>query len=115
MEPPRGFEPRTDGLRNHCSTAELRRLAAPGYCTARRPWPGLAGGRGRRVLRAGLTQNQLALLGVDQDGVTLTELAVEDGHGERVLNAALDHALEWPRAVDRVVALVRDQLQGGRR
>jgi hypothetical protein len=27
-EPPRGFEPRTDGLRNHCSTAELRRLAS---------------------------------------------------------------------------------------
>src|SRR5207245_7482451 len=28
LEPPRGFEPRTDGLRNHCSTAELRRLAS---------------------------------------------------------------------------------------
>src|SRR5438876_1773009 len=27
-KPPRGFEPRTDGLRNHCSTAELRRLAS---------------------------------------------------------------------------------------
>src|SRR6266550_7630599 len=29
-QPPRGFEPRTDGLRNHCSTAELRRRANAG-------------------------------------------------------------------------------------
>src|SRR5438309_3245015 len=113
-KPPRGFEPRTDGLRNHCSTAELRRLAAPGYSTAPTPGAVLAGDAGV-FLGAGLAQHELALLGIDQDGVTFVELAIEHGHGERVLEAALDDAFEWARPIHRVVAFGRDQVQGGRR
>src|SRR5712691_1969872 len=112
MEPPRGFEPRTDGLRNHCSTAELRRLAALGYCTAPTLGAVLAGGDAGGFFRARLAHDELTLLGIDHDRVALPELAVENGHGERVLNSALDHSFQRPGAVGRVIALVGDQLDG---
>src|SRR5207249_2791360 len=63
---------------------------------------------------ARLAHDELALFGVDHDGVALTELAVQNGHRERILNPTLDHALERPGAVGRVVALVRDELQSHR-
>src|SRR5205085_5356132 len=97
LEPPRGFEPRTDGLRNHCSTAELRRLASARL---------LYGRDGDRLWAPRLAEYQVAVLRVDQDGIALMEFAVEDRHRERILDPPLDHPLQRTGPVCRVVALV---------
>src|SRR5262245_14072174 len=47
--------------------------------------------------------------GVDAHLRALRELALEDLHRERVLEHALDHALQRPGAVVRVEALLREQ------
>src|SRR5256885_394942 len=48
-KPPRGFEPRTNGLQNHCSTTELRRLASANlvYCLSGRRQAGRGATRSR--------------------------------------------------------------------
>src|SRR4029450_8605261 len=51
---------------------------------------------------------------VDLDRVALLELAREELHGQGVLDLALDEALQGPRAVRRVVALVGQVLAGFR-
>src|SRR5206468_8465185 len=50
--------------------------------------------------------------GVDDHGVTLDELVLEQPEGERVLNQALDGALERPRPKRRVVALPAEERLG---
>ena len=49
------------------------------------------------------------------DGVALVELALQQLERDRVLQLALDHPLERPGAVDRIVALRGQQLPGLRR
>src|SRR5712671_7324014 len=55
--------------------------------------------------------DQLAAFDSDLDGLALLDAAFEDQRRQRVLQAALDHPLERPRAVDRVVAAVGQPLQ----
>src|SRR4051812_9554228 len=55
---------------------------------------------------------ELAALDRDLDGVAVLDAALEDLRRQRVLQAALDHPLQRPRAVDRVVAAVGQPLQG---
>src|SRR5215216_627984 len=71
---------------------------------------------------AGLDRDRLALPGVegelvhvriDDDGVALLKLALEHLERQRVQHAALDRALERAGAVDRVVALLDEQVLGG--
>src|SRR5438445_7317974 len=89
-KPPRGFEPRTDGLRNHCSTAELRRLASARLLYGPRSERRSLGCNGSRLGTPGLAHHEIALLDIDQHRVALGELAVEDRQGQGVLEAALD-------------------------
>ena len=49
---------------------------------------------------------------VDDDVVAADELALQDLLRERVLELALDRALERPRAVDRIEADVAEQVEG---
>src|SRR5437899_7400890 len=114
-EPPRGFEPRTDGLRNHCSTAELRRLASARLLYGPRSERRSLGRNSSRLGTPGLAHHEIALLDIYQHRVALGKLAVEDRQGQRVLDAALNHPLQRSGDVVRVVALVRDQLHGRRR
>ena len=46
--------------------------------------------------------------GIDDDRIAFLELAVEDRHGQRVLDAPLDHPLEWPGPEGWVITFVRD-------
>src|SRR3954467_11315232 len=55
-------------------------------------------------------ENELTVRGVDPDVVAGRELALEQCQRELVDQLALDHALEWARAVSGVVAEVADQL-----
>src|SRR6185437_8183263 len=64
-------------------------------------------GRGRRADEA-----QVLARALDPDGVALVEVPFQQLEGDRVLQLALDHPLERARAVDRVVALGRQQLPG---
>src|SRR5438309_10853170 len=88
-KPPRGFEPRTDGLRNHCSTAELRRLASARLLYGPRSESVFLGGNSSRLGTPGLAHHEIALLDVDQHRVALGKLAVEDRQRQRVLDPAL--------------------------
>ena len=47
----------------------------------------------------------------DLDGVAVVDVAFEQLRRQRVLQAALDHPLQRPRAVDRIVAAVGQPLQ----
>ena len=60
-----------------------------------------------------LAEADLAALGVHHHGVALGEGAVQELERERVLDQALDGALEGARPVDGIVALARQQLLGG--
>src|SRR5262249_42934256 len=66
----------------------------------RRPPPAGLFGRLRHV--AG--DDEPARAGPDLDGLPVLDLAAEELLGERVLQLALDHPLQRPRAVDGVVA-----------
>src|SRR5690606_18772110 len=55
---------------------------------------------------------KLAVFRRHLDGVAVLDAPLENHAGQRVLQVALDHALERPRAVDRVVA---DVAQPGER
>src|SRR5215218_9000137 len=55
---------------------------------------------------------QLPIGGVDAHRVALGELALEQRQGELVDQLALDHPLQGPRAVGRVVAEVAEQGAG---
>src|SRR5690606_3647825 len=67
-------------------------------------------GRGSRARRpGGLRARELAALGVDAYAVALGELALEQRHRELVDEVALDHPLERPGTVRRVVAQVPEQ------
>src|SRR5581483_11618605 len=67
---------------------------------------GLRGGRDRRRL----LEHQLAAARVDEDGVALVELVLEQPQGERVLDQPLERALQRPGAVGRVPTRVGDGL-----
>ena len=56
---------------------------------------------GGRLGRVGLLEDELAVPGVHANGVALGELALEQPQRERVLEQALDRALQRPRAVGR--------------
>ena len=60
----------------------------------------------------GLGEDELAVAGVDADHVALGELALEQLQGELVDQLALDHPLQRPGAVGRVVAEVAEQRAG---
>ena len=65
------------------------------------------GGRGARLGRFGrrdLADHQADVAGADMDRRPVGDAAFEDLLGQRVLQLALDHPLQRPRAVDRVVA-----------
>src|SRR5213078_1209992 len=66
----------------------------------------LRGLLGRELLGPELDR---AVLGVDEDGVAFLVLPREDLLGKRVEDELLDGAADRPRAVDRVVALLRDE------
>src|SRR6201996_955228 len=89
------------------SLASTAALADP----ASRPFapPGLRSGGG---LGAGALEDEGAVGGVDADGVALDELALEDLQRQFVDQLLLDHPLQRPRAVDRVVAEVAEQGAG---
>src|SRR5207245_1625315 len=78
---------------------------------SRIPRTGLGSGRGGR----GLLERELAVLGVDHDRVALAELVLEQALRQRVLDLALDRALQRPGAVSRIPAGIRDQLLRRRR
>src|SRR5512142_1768802 len=67
----------------------------------------------RRAHPRGLREGELALDRVDLDRVAALELALEDRERELVDEPLLDHALERPRAVRRVVAEVPQQRPRG--
>src|ERR1700730_13395652 len=61
--------------------------------------------RGSRLCRVALKDHLItARSGIDQNLVARSDLAVEDLHGERVLNQPLDRPLHRAGAVGRVVA-----------
>src|SRR5450631_4569355 len=47
-------------------------------------------------------------------GVAVAQAALEDGHGEGVLEPPLDDPLERTRSIRRVIALVREEVECGR-
>src|SRR5688572_11525541 len=63
-------------------------------------------GRGRRL---SALEHELAVVRVDADGVALGEVALEQAQRERVLDDALDRALERAGAVGRIPALLRER------
>src|ERR1700730_16955295 len=65
----------------------------------------------RRLAQDALAaDDQLALLDGDLDGLAFLDTAFEDQRRQRVLQAALDHPLERPGAIDRIVAAVGQPL-----
>ena len=70
----------------------------------------LDGGRSRR---ARLREHELAVRRVDEDGVAVGEVALEQPQRERVLEQPLDRALERPGAVGRVPAGLGERLLRG--
>src|SRR5947209_2689668 len=56
--------------------------------------------------RAAVDHNPRAI-GGNRHSLTVGDLASQDHFGERVLHFLLDDALQWTRAVGRIVALVR--------
>ena len=58
-------------------------------------------------------QHELAFVRIDGHRVTGHEPALEDRQRERIDQPLLDHALERPRAVGRVVAEIPEQRPGG--
>src|SRR5690242_9082220 len=57
-------------------------------------------------------EHELAVLGVDADGVAVLEVALEEPQRQGVLEQALDRPLERPRAVRRVPAGIREHRLG---
>src|SRR5690606_5272278 len=53
-------------------------------------------------------KREVAVLDGDLHGLAVVDLAFEDLLGQRVLHVFLDHALQGPRAIGRVVALVAE-------
>ncbi len=51
-----------------------------------------------------------AQIGVDHHMVALQDLAIENPHGQRVLDHALDRPLQRTSAIRRIVAFSKDQL-----
>src|ERR1035437_4556382 len=47
-------------------------------------------------------------------GVAVAQTALEDGHGEGILEPPLDDPLERTRPIRRVIALVREKVECGR-
>src|SRR5688572_8223925 len=87
---------------SHYAPSHLRTLA-PSHPPLRR----------HRLLAPGAeAQLPSAGLPIDNDGFGVVELALQDVQRQRVLHQALDGALQRPRAVGRVVALLRDELLG---
>src|SRR5919202_1679745 len=69
------------------------------------------GGRHRRRRR----EAQVVLgVGIDQDAVAVLEGALQQSHRQRLDDALLNGALERTCTIDRVEALTRQQLFGGR-
>ena len=60
-------------------------------------------------------EGELAVDVVDFHPAALGELTLEKLHGQRILDPLLDHALQGPGAVGRVVALGGDCVQRGGR
>src|SRR5690348_9215449 len=64
--------------------------------------------------RNGFTQpnleRELAALVIDLDLLAGAKLALQQTHGERILNAPLQRALERPRAEVRIVAFLRQRV-----
>src|SRR6266550_2574461 len=89
---------RSTALRMYCSSAPRPPPRVPTF-------PSLSTGKRRRGC---LPEGQLALrIAVDDDVVSLVELAFENGEGEGVLQETLDRALQRSGAERRVVALCR--------
>src|SRR5690606_5968455 len=85
--------------------------ATPGAGPAPAPPPrSLARSGGERDRRA--VDQQPALAGVDPHGVAVADPPLEDHPGERILQAALDRALQRARAVDRIVARIGEPALG---
>src|SRR6516165_208600 len=59
-----------------------------------------------RLLNGLVVDHEAVLVGGDLHRLTLVDLALQNQLGERVLHILLDHALQRPRAVSRVVALL---------
>src|SRR5882672_5540545 len=82
----------------------------PGFC------PGFGNLSVRRRLlrgpRGGLFELHRAAAVFDTDDVLRGEPALEDLFRERVLDALLDRALQWPRAVDRIEAGLGELREG---
>src|SRR6516162_6373812 len=57
-----------------------------------------------------LCKCQVAGFHVNVNGITLAELALENFNGQRIQDPALDRALQRPRPVRRVIALLDDQI-----
>ena len=70
---------------------------------------------GSRLPALPLLEGQLAVGGVDLDRVALGELALEHLQRQLVDQLLLDHPLQRPGAVGRVVAEVAEQRRGPRR
>src|SRR3989304_7612588 len=66
-----------------------------------------------RPIRLGLTEREPALgIEVHCHPVPFAELALEQPHGQLVLQPLLDDPLERPRAVHRIVTLLSESLAG---
>src|SRR4051812_25338050 len=59
---------------------------------------------------ADLLEDEIAVLGVDADGVAFGEVALEEPKRERVLDQPLDRALQRASAIGRVPAGLREHL-----
>src|SRR5439155_21747032 len=70
----------------------------------------LRGSDGRRLL--GLREHHVAVARVHADEVSLAEVALEDRERQAVDQVLLDHPLQRPRPVRRVVAEVAEQQPG---
>ena len=85
-----------------------------GIARKRSRWPGAdRSGDGARLDALWCLDDQLTVARLDARRVAVAQPALEDGHRERVLQAALDHPLQRAGAVGRVVALLGEQVERG--
>ena len=101
------FEPRARAARQHHGARHARAprvAAADRRQYGRRPQPGIWPVSGRRGELA--VEGEALLAGRDDNLLAVLDAAGQDHLGQRILHRLLDHALERPRAIGRVPALV---------
>src|SRR5437762_11751379 len=98
------------GTSSRTEAARARRMAACIPCRSLGDGVPLRTGALRRG--GGPDEPEVLARALHADGIAFVEVALQQLQRDRVLQLALDDPLEGPRAIDRVVALGRDQLLG---